>query len=117
MISVILMEPRNSGNVGAVARVMKNFGFSKLVLVNSKCNPLSETARKRAKHAQEVLKKARKRKKLPKLDYLIGTTAVTGTDYNIPRNPVNPVQLCDLLFQRKNILKKNIGILFGREGI
>jgi len=31
---VVLVEPLYSGNVGSVARVMKNFGFEELVLLN-----------------------------------------------------------------------------------
>ena len=45
MISIVLVEPKNSGNVGAIARAMANFGFSKLILVNPKCNHLSQTAK------------------------------------------------------------------------
>ncbi|KUK59661.1 MAG: RNA methyltransferase, TrmH family, group 1, partial [Methanoculleus marisnigri] len=33
-ISVVLVEPLYDGNVGFTARVMKNFGFTRLVLVN-----------------------------------------------------------------------------------
>jgi tRNA/rRNA methyltransferase len=32
-LRIVLVEPREAGNVGAVARVMKNFGFSDLVIV------------------------------------------------------------------------------------
>jgi TrmH family RNA methyltransferase len=109
MISVVLVEPKNSGNIGAVARVMANFGFEKLVLVNPKCNHLSQTARNRAKWAQIVLKKAKVVKKIPKLGTLVATTAKIGTDYNIPRSPITPKQLSSLC-------KGSVGIVFGREG-
>jgi rRNA methylase len=33
-IKVVLVEPIYSGNVGSVARVMKNFGFGDLILIN-----------------------------------------------------------------------------------
>lgn len=33
MLRIILVEPRESGNVGAVARAMKNFGFDELWIV------------------------------------------------------------------------------------
>jgi len=106
------MEPRNSGNVGAIARVMKNFGFSELVLVDSRCNHLSNVAKCRAKHAQDVLAKARLRKKscLSNYDYVIGTTAIVGSDYNIPRNPLSPKELLKVIKQNKKI-----ALLFGRE--
>ncbi|MBN2111553.1 RNA methyltransferase [Candidatus Woesearchaeota archaeon] len=108
MISIVLVEPRNSGNVGAVARVMANFGFEKLVLVNPKCNHLSQTARNRAKWAQDVLQKAKVVKKLPEFDTLAATTAKIGTDYNIPRSPITPKQL-------SSICRGNAGLVFGRE--
>lgn len=108
MISIILVEPKNSGNLGAVARAMANFGYSKLILVNPKCNHLSQTARNRAKWAQDVLKKAKVVKKIPKMDTLVATTARIGTDYNIPRSPITPKQL-------SSVCKGKIGILFGRE--
>jgi len=59
---------------------------------------------------------------LKRFDYLIGTTAITGTDYNIPRSPLNPEQLVELLTDKKIINKKGksktrIALLFGREGI
>ena len=108
MISVVLIEPRNSGNVGAIARVMANFGFSNLILVNPKCNHLSQTARNRAKWAQKVLQKAKVVKNIPKMDTLVATTAKIGTDYNIPRSPITPSQL-------SSSCKGKIGVVFGRE--
>jgi tRNA/rRNA methyltransferase len=112
MITVVLVEPENSGNVGAVARVMANFGFKDLVLIGPKCNHLSQTARNRAKHAQIVLKKAKVKgwSYLKKFDALAATTSKLGTDYNIPRSPVSPEQLAQIVPE-----KGNVALLFGRE--
>lgn len=49
------MEPAGPRNVGAVARVMKNMGFSQLVLVNPHCDPTEEEAWKAAVHAKDIL--------------------------------------------------------------
>jgi tRNA/rRNA methyltransferase len=113
MISIVLMEPEKPGNIGAVARAMHNFGYSRLVLVNPKCDNMSQESRNRAKHAQQILKKARIAEKgeLKKFEYLIGTTARLGTDYNIPRSPLTPRQLVKVLPKRGNI-----ALLFGNEG-
>ena len=111
MISIILIEPKKSGNLGAVARVMANFGFSNLILVNPKCRKTAKEAIKRAKHGISVLKKAKVVKKIPKFDTLIATTAMLGTDYNIPRSPVSPEQLSKIIPS-----KGKVGIVFGREG-
>jgi len=115
MISVILIEPKLSANIGAIARVMKNFNFTNLVLINPKCNHLSQMARNRAKHANDILTKTKIKKKsyLNQFDYLIATTAVLGSDYNIPRCPITPRQLGDKL--AKIDPKKKIGLLIGRE--
>ena len=110
MILVILIEPENPGNIGAVCRVMKNFGFSNLILVNPKCK-IGQEAKNRAKWANNILKKAKILKKMPKMHTLVGTTSQLGTDYNIPRSPISPLQLSSKI----NVNKK-IGIVFGREG-
>jgi len=111
MISVALMKPINPGNVGAIARAMKNFELKNLILINPKCSPKHKEAVKRAKHAQEILKKAKIVKNfsyLKRFDYIIGTTSNVGsTDYNIPRLPVKPEEL--------RIENKNSVLLFGRE--
>ncbi len=110
MIEIILIEPEEPGNIGAIARVMKNFGFTSLILVNPHCNHLAEDARKRAKHGLDVLENAKVVKALRGYHTLIATTGRLGTDYNITRSPILPAQLPDLL--PKNA---KIGLLFGRE--
>jgi tRNA/rRNA methyltransferase len=52
-IEIVLVAPIYEGNVGFAARVMKNFGFSRLVLIDP-C-ALGKEAKARASHAQEVL--------------------------------------------------------------
>ncbi|MBN2457786.1 RNA methyltransferase [Candidatus Woesearchaeota archaeon] len=113
MLYVILIEPENPGNIGAIARVMKNFGFKNLVLINPVADISSSEAICRAKHAQDVLKRAivADWSFLDKMDYLAGTTAKLGTDYNIPRSPLTP----DKLAEKANT-KKKLGLVIGREG-
>jgi len=116
MIEILLLEPRKQENIGSIARVMKNFSFNKLILINPKCK-VGLTAYKVAKHGKDVLKVAKivDITYFKKLDYLIGTTAILGTDYNIPRNPIDPEQLASKI--KKIINKKiKIGLLIGREG-
>jgi tRNA/rRNA methyltransferase len=114
MIDIILMEPEHPGNVGAAARIMKNFEFKSLVLINPKCNHLDKEAIRRAKHAGDVLKKAKigTKQLLKKYDYLVGTSSIIGTDYNIPRSPITPEQLAERLAE----INGKIGLIFGREG-
>jgi tRNA/rRNA methyltransferase len=109
MLYVVLVGAETDGNVGAIARAMANFDLKNLILVNPKCNHLSQEARNRAKHAQNILKKAKVLKSIPKLDTLIATSAITGTSYN-PRSPLTPAQL-----KEKIPSKGKIGLMFGPE--
>jgi tRNA/rRNA methyltransferase len=114
MISVILIEPETSGNIGSIARAMANFGFSELVLVNPKCK-IDEFSRRFAKNAQQILENARIEKfdYLEKVDFLIGTTSKLGRDYNVSRTPLMPTDLAEKLHEVKG---KKIGLVLGREG-
>jgi TrmH family RNA methyltransferase len=109
------MEPENSGNIGAIARVIKNFNFNKLILINPKADHLSKEAMDRATHAKSILRNAvvAKINVLKKYHTLVATTAKLGTSYNIPRSPLTPKQLSEKI---KGV-KKDVGIVFGREGI
>lgn len=57
-IRVVLVETSHPGNVGAVARAMKNMGLEQLVLVRPKAFPHPE-ASARASGATDVLERAR----------------------------------------------------------
>jgi TrmH family RNA methyltransferase len=113
-MKIILIKPKKSGNLGAIARVMANFGFKDLIIVNPKCKKTSIEAKKRAKHAQKILKSAKVVKNLPKLHTLIATTSQLGTDYNITRSPINLEQLKNKIDKIKS--KDKIGLVFGPEG-
>lgn len=106
MINVVLIEPKLKENVGFIARSMKNFGLKSLYLINPKCDLKNI---KTAKHASDIIKKAKviSFKDLKKFDYIIGTTAKIGGDYNINRVPLKPGDL--------KLPNKKIVILFGRE--
>ena len=70
-IDIVLVEPLYEGNVGFAARVMKNFGFTRLVLINP-CK-LGEEAKGRASHAQDLLEGCRGL--LPSRKFLPGATS------------------------------------------
>jgi tRNA/rRNA methyltransferase len=57
-LRIVLVEPAGPLNVGSVARVMKNMGLKKLVIVNPKCEIDGEEARKMAVHAADILETA-----------------------------------------------------------
>src|SRR3989304_7968067 len=102
MITIVLMESENAGNMGAVARAMANLGSDKLILLSPKADPLSKEAQDRAKYAKSILKKAKVmpssdffKKEKKKFSILVGTSAKTGTSYNMKRNPLTPRQLAE----------------------
>jgi TrmH family RNA methyltransferase len=112
---VVLVEPEKPGNIGAVARSMKNFNLSDLWIVNSK-TPLTLEARAFAMHGYDVLTRAKKVKTLKQglrnLDLVVGTSSIVATsNSNLARVPVTPFELA----QRVSAFKGNMGILFGRE--
>ena len=57
-IDIVLVEPSHPGNIGGVARAMKNMGLRNLVLVNPKEFPAKE-AEWRAASAIDILHAAR----------------------------------------------------------
>lgn len=109
---VVLVEPKYGGNVGSVARVMKNFGFRSLVLVNPP--KLGKEARAMAMHGREIMEKALKLESFGQLDgrfdFLIATSSVVASDNNYLRTPV----LADRLSGTLEVRGK-IALIFGRE--
>ncbi len=79
---VVLVRPEVAGNVGATARVMRNFGLSDLVLVAPKADPDDTAARRLSTHGEHILRQARRVSDLGAAlaDCLlvVGTSARTG---------------------------------------
>ncbi|MEY2984964.1 MAG: hypothetical protein RLZZ568_1581 [Cyanobacteriota bacterium] len=57
-IAIVIVEPQGPLNVGAIARVMKNMGLCRLVLVNPQCDCFGEAAQRMAVHAKDILAQA-----------------------------------------------------------
>jgi tRNA/rRNA methyltransferase len=56
---VVLVRPQIAGNVGAVARVMRNMGLRDLTLVEPLANPADPEARKLSTQGEDILEGAR----------------------------------------------------------
>jgi len=115
-MKVVFVEPETSGNIGALARVMNNFGERELILINPQCEVETGDTRARAKHAYDTVKNARKLENLDQVkkevDTLIGTTGQIPDNYKWERTHLTPIQL------RENT-KKGGGdkaLVMGREG-
>lgn len=113
MITIIVVEPKNPSNLGAIARAMDNFGQKKLILINPGCEWKEGIAISVAKHAAPILKDARVVGSLTslKFDYVVATTARPLAKI-AHRSPVN----FEYVYKKIASSKNSIGILFGREG-
>jgi TrmH family RNA methyltransferase len=114
-VRVILVEPESAGNIGAVARSMKNFALSDLWIVNPK-TPITIESRAFAMHGYDVLKEAKRvknlRQALRRLNLVVGTSAIVASSQsNITRVPMAPPELA----QRVATFDGHVGIVFGRE--
>lgn len=129
MLTVVFVEPETPGNLGACARVMANFGFSDLFILNP-CFSLSHPQVKAlSKHAYGIIEASTslelpKEKILPflkeRFDYIIGTTSQIGNDFNLVRSPLAIEEFTDVLKKRFKNFRQNPGVkialLLGREG-
>lgn len=57
-VCIVLVEPQGALNIGSVCRVMMNFGFTDLRLVNPIANHLSDEARRMAVKSSHLLENA-----------------------------------------------------------
>lgn len=105
MVSVIFVEPESPGNIGSIARCMKNFGADQLILVNP-C-PL-EGAQKMAMHAGDILEKALIVNSLAEaLQFVDTSIATTAVVTGLTRKALTPGEL--------TAISGNVGIVIGRE--
>tara|TARA_B100001250_G_scaffold412277_2_gene443058 strand:+ start:121 stop:840 length:720 start_codon:yes stop_codon:yes gene_type:complete len=112
-MQIVLVEPSSCGNIGSVARVMKNTGLSKLALVNVVDWDTSET-RALAHGAGEILDNATVHESLAcavaDCTWIIGTTNRSGKTRNQIHEPA------ELIGKLKNKeATQSIAAVFGRE--
>lgn len=112
-VQVVLVEPAHPGNIGGVARAMKNMGLTRLTLVSPAEFPAPE-AGWRAASAQDVLEAARVvdslEAALDGVHFVVGTSA---RNRRIPW-PVLDARGCAGHIARES-LRGEVAVLFGRE--
>jgi len=113
-IEIVLVAPIYEGNVGFAARVMKNFGFSRLVLIDP-C-ALGKEAKARAAHAQDVLNGA----ELCTIeDVFARSNLVVATTGTVSKSVCHSMRMpfCSPRELRERIqdAEGRISLLFGRE--
>lgn len=104
MVAVVLVEPESPGNIGSVARVMKNFGFKELVLINP-CK-ITEEAFKMARHGEDILKNAKIFQQLERAlepyDIKIATTGKTRNFITIRPEEIPKYESMCIVFGRES---------------
>ena len=118
-IRIVLVETSHPGNIGAVARAMKNTGLSQLYLVNPKDYP-SPVASARASSARDILESATVVETLA--EALEGTQMVFGASARLRKvswPQVDARETADVamkwLREEDAIDNKQIALVFGRE--
>lgn len=113
-IDIVLVEPLYEGNIGFAARVMKNFGFHNMVLVNPP--KLTMEAFARASHAKELLEAA----EIISLGEVFARSSLAvATTGGLSKSVSNPMRMpyyspAELREMVKDV-QGRISILFGRE--
>ena len=109
-ISFILHKPQLSENIGACARGIKNFSFSKLLLISPKPIFPNDKILATSVGAKDIIKKAKVfnnlEKSLSEIDILVATSA------RFRNKNIKHINLSDL---KKIDFSKKIGFLFGSE--
>ena len=114
-LKVVLVEPIYEGNVGSIARVMKNFGFSDLVLVNP-CI-LGNFGRAMASHAKDLLEEAeifdRLEDAIKDANLVVGSSGVKAlkTDEHLRVPALDPKKLATKFHGTEG----TVALLLGRE--
>ena len=109
-ISFILHKPQLSENIGACARAIKNFNFSKLLLIDPKPNFPNDKILATSVGAKDIINKARVfnnlEQSLSKIDILVATSA-RFRNKNIKHITLSDIEKIDF--------SKKVGFLFGSE--
>lgn len=111
----VLVRPNFLGNIGSIARVMKNFGFSNLYLVDPPRNYQDAEARKMAVGAFDILKKARVFESLDQaLSNCHLTVATSSCQYRtlIPQYPRDIINILSDLDSTTDLFRHEASIAF-----
>ncbi len=111
---IVLVEPKIEGNVGAVARVMANFGLRDLILVNP-CS-VGDEAYRRAKHGRSILADCETARTLAEAlggaGLAVGTTGISTTNERAyHRHALTPRRAREKLSE----FGGKVALVFGRE--
>lgn len=114
-LRIILVEPQDAGNVGAAARVMKNFGFTDLWIVGSANERVDDVSSWWAVGAIDVVNAATRvptlAEALVDCHLTVATTAVRGRRVFEQLTPADVAKLAEETLADEH----RIALVFGRE--
>ncbi|MEM4141397.1 MAG: RNA methyltransferase [Thermoplasmata archaeon] len=116
-IYVIFVSPKYQGNIGSLARIMKNFDLEDLILVNPQTE-INDEAYKYAMHGDNILKNAKIvqafDEAIKSMNLVIGTSGIsTMSEKHFLRIPKSPEEVAEIISKYNG----NVDIVFGREDI
>ena len=120
-LRTVLVEPKSEENIGAVARVLKNFGFYNLYMVKPPGTGIGSKARTVASHARDLLARARIvsaiEEAVEDASIVVGTTSKRGISRSkqLRMGALTPYQLKERLKEENK--DGILALLFGREDI
>lgn len=113
-ISIILVQPQHSGNVGAAARAMKNMGLTRLKLVDPR-RPVNEECRRMAGRAADLAEAAEVHSDfetaVAEESVLVATTSTRSRTPR--RTTLNAREAAALIVQWAR--SRRVGLVFGPE--
>jgi len=113
-ISMVLVQPRYSENIGAAARAMRNMGFRQLVVVNPQNFDLSKALKLATHFASDIIENSRfypeLKDALSSFNYVVGTTARLGGQRQVVSTPSTLARRLIPISE-----KNRIAIIFGPE--
>jgi TrmH family RNA methyltransferase len=115
VVKVVLLEPEKEGNIGGIARSMRNFDLRDLRIVNPKTT-IGGDARAYSMRGLPILESARivdsLEEALEGVDVVVGTTSVAArSSTNVSRMAITPKQLAERIAG----ISGTVAIVFGRE--
>ena len=115
-VRIIVVEPKNPGNLGAIARLMKNFGLNDLTVVNTNRIPSEDIFR--SMRGNEVLTKCimvnSLNEAISDLEYVVGTSGVKSES---PKEVIRNYFDLRGFVELSSRIKGKVGIVLGREDI
>lgn len=113
-ISIILVEPKNAGNIGSTARAIKNMGLSKLKLINPVDYREVEDQKKMGYRSQDIIKNCQEctslSEALAEMSLVLMATSRKG---KWKKDFLTPKQAAEMIARR--VKKDRVAVVFGRE--